>query len=157
MENTDVIIKAAKMHIDCCMEDLWNYFWHLKGAIKTCETPGEAISAAGIIKGEKVFDAKVEDIPYLVSFDSTFHMYLENNDFEKFVDKFIKSGSISVRKYVKRSLTEEEQEKAGIEYKDGCENILRPFDELSEDSKGRYVEKVLSILDISYGSDKKIR
>lgn len=69
------------------------------------------------------------------------------NSFDNFI-KLINTGAIKVKRFAKRNLTQEEQQKAGTDYKQGEENILRPFTELSKDSQKENLEAAIGAANV---------
>ena len=138
---------ASKVHEDWCNQELFGFFWRLQDTLKKSETPGLALGAA-CYKGEQKRNEIVLDIPYMQSYDTTFKNVVNNGDFDQFKSQFVDRGNIEVMRFAKRSLTDEEIRKAGNNYRNGEENILRPFKELSADSKKENLEAAIGACNV---------
>ena len=120
---------ASKVHADWCMSELRAYFDRAQ-----TEYQGN-LSAAyykACFKNGKPRNEVEFDTPFLIA-----HSVLADESIKSFENfmKLFNIGAINVKRFTKRTLTEEEIAKAGKNYKDGEENILRSFDELSHASQ----------------------
>ena len=126
---------ASRVHQDWCLQELKAFFDRAKEGYESGKYPGEALREA-CLKGGVERNELDLDTGFLVG-HPTFASRMFSN-FDEFVREFFKSGEgpVVVKRFVERDLTEEEKDKAkaresSIEYKDGKENILRPFEKLS--------------------------
>jgi hypothetical protein len=136
MDKDDIIketlsyVLGAKLHEAWCEEELHAFFLRAQEHAKT-QNPGEAIRKA-CYKGEDKRNEVEIDAAWLSAHGALASECL--TDFETF-KKVVSGGGIDVKRFTKRSLTKEEIERAGSNYVDGKENILRPFHELSSASQ----------------------
>lgn len=122
---------GSDLHNSWCDEELLAYFERAKiEHDKGCSVP-ESLKRAcfknGSPRNEIFFD-----VPYLVMHEITAEHMLD--DYESFKLVY-NGGGIDVFRFVKRNLNDAEIKRAGNDYHDGKENILRSFDMLSADSQ----------------------
>jgi len=137
----ELIIEAAsKMHNNYCEEELKDFFARIQKIKKIDATkqPIEILEEACFDNGNKRNDI-VLDVDWLNSHNEKVLEML--TDYDIFIELF-NIGVCKVKDFVVRNLDEEEIKKAITQDMDqnykietGEENILRPFNELSNDSK----------------------
>lgn len=98
---------------------------------KGIERLGDALRNACYKNGAKRNEIDL-DVDFLLG-----HETLAEHSFYDFKDfmSLVRYGAFDVKRFTKRELTEEEQTKSGKNYRNGEENILRPFSELSYSSQ----------------------
>ena len=127
---------AAKMHEAWCEGELRAFYSRFTAEVEKGAGNGTALYNACYTNG-KQRNALELDTTWL-----QFHEVTATEDlktFEGFMDLFNK-GIIEVKRFTERTLTEEEQKKAGAGNYNAAtktENILRTFDKLSADSQDK--------------------
>lgn len=145
-EKEELIIEAAsKVHEDWCNEELFAFFWRLQ-EFKNLK-PGDAINSACYKNGKKRNDV-VFDYGYIAGHELFMEERLFSDDFKKF--KYIVGRCFDIKRFVKRNLTKSEIDRASFKgnYRDGEENILVPFKELSDDSKKENLEAAIGAFNV---------
>lgn len=136
-DNEEIIKIAALAHENYCKERYWKFFWNLTDTIKYGNDGQELRNAQ--YKDELTTVKYSCDIPFMMWHPITFELCVRDNDYQHFQEIFYDHDNITLREYAPRFLTKEEIENARRDnlnnYVDGQENILRPFDELSSNSK----------------------
>ena len=124
-----IIESASKVHSDWCKSELEAYHKRVQKEFNgnIAEAFQKACYKNGNLRNEVEFD-----VNYLVS-----HTVLANESVKNFNDFMVlfNLGAIKVKRFTKRNLTPEEQNAAGRDFRNGEENILRPFTSLSHSSK----------------------
>lgn len=139
-----IISAAAQVHEDWCNQELKAFFGRAQEARKVTNSPGDALRQA-CYKGDQKRNEVDLDVGYLVGHETYASRCLD--DFEVF-KSLVDSTAIEVKRFANRDLTPEEAAKAGTNYKDGQENILRPFIELSSDSKKENLEAAIGAFNV---------
>ena len=120
---------ASKVHADWCMSELRAYYGRAQseyqGNLK------DAYNKACLKNGKPRNEVEL-DTQYLMAHSTLSNESIRN--FDAFMSLF-NAGAIDVKRFTKRNLTEGEIQQAGRNYRDGEENILRPFSELSHASQ----------------------
>ena len=140
-----LISAAAKVHEDWCTHELKAFFERAREARPTVQTPGEAWDKACFKNGTQRNEIWV-DTGFMVG-----HEALGEASFRNFDDflKIVTRGGLEVRRYAKRTLTEEEiQRSPDYKRETGEENILKPFKDLSADSKKENLEAAIGALHV---------
>lgn len=143
----ELIIEAAsKVHEDWCIQELKAFFKRMQNGLKNGITLLELLENA-CYKGEQKRNEVVLDVSLLPKYSN--EILKVTNSFEDFMF-LIRSGVIKVKRYTKRTLTEEEQLNAGDNYKveTGEENILRKFTSLSAVSKKENLEAAIGAYNV---------
>lgn len=147
-EREELIVKAAsKVHEDWCMSEYRAFFERGQQALKNgAPRVREALEQA-CFKGEQKRNEVYFDTELLVRSNATAQSCLD--DFDIFMT-VVGYGGFEVARFAKRTLTPEEQTKAGIHYKKetGEENILRPFLKLSADSKKENLDAAIGAFNV---------
>lgn len=130
---------AAKVHEAWCEGELRAFYSRFTAEVKNGADNATALRNA-CYKNGKQRNVLEFDIVWLGFHEITTAKALQT--FEGFMDLFNK-GVIKVKRFTERTLTEEEQKKAGAgnyNAETKTENILRPFDKLSADSQKENLE-----------------
>lgn len=143
IKNQLAMESASQVHADWCIQELNNYFERVKSNFYG-NNYGEALRK-GCYKGVQERNEVQLDIGYLVSHETMVNGAF--NDFNKFV-QLINKGAINVKKFTPRNLTETEIAKAGSDYKNGEENILRPFEKLSANSQKENLDAAIGAVNV---------
>ena len=98
--------------------------------IKT-NIPGEAFQKACYVNGQQRNECYL-DVSYLLGHEIEAESCLQ--DFKMFL-RLVKMGVITIKRYTKRKLTDEELASGIFDYTDGKENILKPFEQISTASR----------------------
>lgn len=141
-----IIAAASKVHEDWCTQELQDFWKRAVEAKKSIENPGQALRNA-CYKGEQLRNEIFIDVPEMQRFSSSAERMFDNYDvFKELVD----FGAIEVMRFVPRELTSEELSKVGscLEYKEGNENILRPFIKLSAASRKENLEAAIGAANV---------
>lgn len=127
-----IVAAAARVHAAWCEEELKAFYGRLTNEMKLGGRVDEMLTNAGLKNGK---------VRNLVSINRTniFNdewIKVQLSTYEGF-KKLIDDGVIKVERFVSRNLTDEEIAMAGENYNATTkqENILRPFEKLSADSK----------------------
>lgn len=145
MEKEKLIIEAAsKVHEDWCNQELKAYFDRAQKIYKETDDLILSLESA-CYKGNTKRNVVIIESKRLLDNISLLDNCLL--DYDKFLNLF-KLGLIKVKRYTKRSLTLEEQIKAGQDYIDGEENILRDFCDLSKDSQTENLNAAISAYNV---------
>lgn len=133
-KNELIINAASKVHEAWCEGELRAFYNRFVEALKTEKTPGLALGKACYKGDRKRNEAEVLDADFLSSHPAFVSRHLET--FEGF-KHLINKGWLAVKRFTKRSVTKEEQERLGDDYNKETqeENILKPFYDLSADSQ----------------------
>ncbi len=130
---------AAKVHEAWCEGELRAFYSRFIAEVEKGAGNGAALYNA-CYKNGKQRNALELDTTWLQFHEVTVTEALKT--FEGFMDLFNR-GIIEVKRFTERTLTEEEQKKAGVGNYNAVtktENILRPFDKLSADSQKENLE-----------------
>lgn len=119
------------LHNNWCNQELYSFFLRFQQNYNKSKNPGQALGEACYIDGKKRNEVEV-DTDYIVNHPTQADELLKS--FEVFKNLFT-AGIIEVKRFTKRTLTEDEIKKSGDNYIDGMENILRPFNQISSQSK----------------------
>ena len=139
-----IIASAAKVHEDWCEQELEGFWKRAVEAKKTIENPGEALEKA-CFKGEQKRNEIFIDVAQMVSYESiSSRIFTDFNAFKGMVNM----GAIDVKRMVPRELSPEEIVAAGVDYKDGKENILRPFLKLSDASQKENLDAAIGAANV---------
>ncbi len=145
-----IIDAAAKVHEDWCTEEMFGYFWRLQETLKHDKEYDAILKAC--YKGDKKRVDVDLDISELVRMDRRYlkKLVVDEKDFDTFKSVFIDGGRIVLKRFVERNLTDNEIHKASVNgnYKDGKENILLNFNELSADSKKENLEAAIGAFNV---------
>ena len=127
-----IISAAARVHAAWCREELKAFYGRLKNQMKKGGSIKEILTKAGI-KNDKVRNVVIINNSNNLNDDWIKEQISSFEGFKNLVD----TGVIKVKKFVSRNLTKREITKAGKDYDAATkqENILRPFEQLSTDSK----------------------
>lgn len=142
-----IIATASKVHEDWCMQELHG-FWNRavnnmkNGSLKLADALNQAC-----FKGDKKRNELFLDVPCILGHESIANNCL--NDFNDFMI-LVKMGAFDIKRFTKRNLTLDEQKNAGENYKKdtGEENILRPFINLSAESKKENLEAAIGAYNV---------
>lgn len=131
-EREELIVAAAsKVHEDWCMQELKAYFERVRDEYEKSNHIGKSLINACMKNGKKRNEIELDSVYLMMHGTQTaFAM----TDFDSFMQLF-NAGAIEVKRFVGRDLADAEMVKAGNNYRNGEENILRPFLELSAESK----------------------
>lgn len=141
----ELIIEAAsKVHEDWCNEELKAFFNRGSQIFDKTNNIRKSLEEACFKNGQRRNELEF-DAPYLVSHDVLAGSCL--TDFNS-LKRLITVGAIEVKKFARRELTEEEIKKAGKNYKNGEENILRDFRQLSSASKKENLEAAIGAYNV---------
>lgn len=137
---------AASVHEEWIDNELQNFHARFLEALKKePNSPQKALLEACFVEknGKKVQRNEVEiDADWCRQNPVTaYNMLL---DFKRFKNEMIKKGFVTVKRFTERVVTPEEQKRLGADYKEGKENILRPFSELSASSKQENLDAAVS-------------
>ena len=122
---------GADLHEAWCNQELYAFFLRAQQEFSKTNDYDQALRQA-CYKGEDKRNEVEIDTEWLNSNEQTASQCL--TDFNVFKDLFDK-GIIQVKRFTKRSLTPEEISRAGNDYVDGKENILRSFSQISSASQ----------------------
>lgn len=138
-----VMESASKVHADWCMQELNGYFERTKANFNG-NNYGIALEK-GCYKGEQKRNEVALDVGFLQG-----HETMVNNAFSDFTNfvNLVNTGAIDVKRFANRTLTEEEMVKAGSNYREGQENILRPFEQLSADSQRENLDAAIGAVNV---------
>lgn len=149
----DEIIKDAlsyslgsDLHEAWCEQELHTFFERAQQEYSKVNNYGEAIRRA-CFKGDDRRNEVELDVQWLVGNETLASQSL--TDFNVFKELFSK-GIIEVKRFTKRNLTDEEISKSGNNYKDGKENILRSFSEISSASQKDNLEAARVAINLVY-------
>lgn len=149
----DEIIKEAlsyslgsDLHEAWCEQELYSFFERAQQEYETVNNYGEAIRNACSNGDDRRNEVEL-DVPRLVGLETEASQCLK--DFNVFKRLFNK-GIIEVKRFTKRNLTYEEISKCGSNYKDGKENILRSFSEISAASQQDNLEAARVAINLVY-------
>ncbi len=135
-----VIDVATKVYEVWCKGELRAFYERFNAVMENgAQRPGNALGEA-CNKNGKTRNAIELDTDWLMEYTSTVTDALKT--FEGFM-KLFESEAIVVKRFTKRTLTEEEQKRAGkgnYRAETQEENILRPFQKLSADSQRENLE-----------------
>ena len=137
---------AADFHNEWCMNELRSFYVRLQREYMVSGTPHGAFEKACYVDGQRRNDCYL-DVGYLLGHEIEAERCLQ--EFSMFL-KLVHQGVICITRYVKRTLTEEEVRKAGNNYVAGKENILRPFEQISEASKKDNLEAARYAITLVY-------
>jgi hypothetical protein len=137
---------GADLHKEWCEQELRLFFARAQQEYEKTNNFGEALRQA-CYKGETKRNEVELDTGWLMSHSSVSSQCL--TDFETFKELFDR-GIIEVKRFTKRELSQEEIEKAGNNYVDGKENILRDFSELSSASQKDNLEAARVVIELVY-------
>lgn len=143
----ELIIEAAsKVHEDWCAQELKAFFTRMKNSLKNGITLFQLLENA-CYKGEQKRNEVALDVTLLSKYSN--EILKVTNSFEDFMF-FVNEGVITVKRFIKRNLTEEEQIKAGDNYKieTSEENILKTFTSLSVESKKENLEAAIGAYNV---------
>lgn len=134
MEKELIELSAAKVHEDWCYQELKAFFDRMQDIIKKGVTRPIEIFEKACYKGDTKRNEVEIDTSFMMGHETMAQQSL--TDFNTFMNLF-KIGVINVKRFAKRNLTKEDQERLKVsnDYKDGNENILRSFEKLSNDSR----------------------
>ena len=140
----DQIIKDAlsyslgsDLHAAWCEQELYSFFKRAQQEFSKDNNYGNAIRRA-CYKGDDKRNEVELDVQWLVGHETLFS-----------------KGIIEVKRFTKRNLTDEEISKSGSNYKDGKENILRSFSEISVASQKDNLEAAMVAINLVY--DKTVK
>ena len=147
-DREELINKAAsKIHEAWCEGELRAFYARFTAEIEKGEKKVVALQNACKKNGKQRNELEL-DVEWIKSNKLTAVDALKT--FEGFKDLF-NAGIIKVKRFTKRYLTEEEQKKAGKENyneKTQEENILRSFDELSNDSRKENLSAAIGAVEV---------
>ena len=136
-----IIGAASKVHEEWCNGELEGYYNRAVAAVKEGKNEGEALLYA-CIKGDEVRnEVSVKDGKFPESCLDSFDNFM----------KAVKSGDITVKRFAKRDLTDEEIVRdlpTGNYDLEKGENILRSFLELSGDSKKENLDAAIGAYNV---------
>lgn len=141
-----VVATASKIHADWCKGEYEAYYKRAKASYDASESknPGEALEQA-CYKGDTKRNEVELDTSFLVGHETMASAMFSS--FENFM-ALVNAGAVDVKRFASRNLTPEEIEKAGPNYKDGKENILRDFRVLSEESKRENIQAAIGAVKV---------
>lgn len=134
---------ASKVHSDWCMKELKGFF------DRTMANFNGSNNGIALQKGCYKGGQKRNEVEFNVAFFLS-HMTMIRGAFKNFTNfvKLVNKGDLKVKRFVDRSLTEREKEKAGSNYRAGQENILRPFEELSSASQKENLDAAIGAVNV---------
>ena len=138
-----VVESASKVHEDWCMQELNGYFERTKNNFNG-NNYGEAFEKGCYKKEQKRNEVEL-DVVYLQWHETMLNSGME--DFNGFI-RLVNKGAVNVKRFVNRNLNNEEIVKAGSNYKNGQENILRSFSELSDDSQKENLDAAIGAVNV---------
>lgn len=133
---------ASTVHEEWCMQELRAYY---DRAVKSNTGNFRETFEKACFKGENRRNEVEFDVQYLVAHEQIASESLSS--FESFKSLF-DVGAIEVKRFVKRELTDEEKTKAGTNYRNGEENILRPFSDLSSASQKENLDAAVGAVSV---------
>ena len=122
---------AADFHEEWCIGELRSFFVRLQREYMITGVPYKAFQNACYVDGNKRNECYL-DTSYLIGHEVEGELCIK--DFNTFL-KLVKQDVIIIKRYTKRKLTEEELASGTFDYVDGKENILKPFEKISEASR----------------------
>ena len=140
-----IVAAASKVHEDWCTQELKAFFERVREIHK--ENPelfGDSFRKACEKNGKKRNEIEL-DAAYLAMHETLAIRAL--TDFNSFM-KLVDAGAIEVKRFVGRNLTDAEMIKAGNNYRNGEENILRSFLELSAESKKENLDAAIGAYNV---------
>ena len=137
---------GSDLHEAWCNQELYTFFLRAQQEFAKSQNFGQAIRQA-CYKGEDKRNEVELDTGWLIHHETYASQCL--TDFSVFKDLFNK-GIIEVKRFTKRSLTPEEITRAGNDYVNGKENILRSFSQLSSSSQKDNLEAARVAIELVY-------
>ena len=141
----ELILKSASLvHKNWCIQELAGFFKRAQKASEQNQDIVSALQMACYKDGLKRNEVEL-DVTYFAQHKTLVQSCLF--DFDKFMTLY-NTGAIAIKRFVKRDLTDEEIKTSGSNYRNGEENILRPFKELSTDSKKENLEAAIGAFNV---------
>ena len=142
---SDLVIEAAsKVHEDWCLQELKAFYERAKLLYEIEKNYLISLKKAcfkGEVKRNEIF-VDIKKVLY-----SGFEEYEIFKDFSIFI-KLVQEGAVEVKKFTKREVSSDEQEKLGQNYRNGEENILVDFKSLSTESKKENLEAAIGAVNV---------
>ena len=137
---------GSDLHEAWCNQELYAFFLRAQQEFAKSQNYGQAIRQA-CYKGEDKRNEVELDTGWLIGHEIIAKQCL--TDFDVF-KKLFHTGIIEVKRFTKRSLTPDEISRAGNDYVDGKENILRSFSKLSSSSQIDNLEAARVAIELVY-------
>ena len=137
---------GEELHDAWCKQEIYAFFLRACAEYEKTKNYGEAFQKACFVGDTKRNEVNL-DVPYLVGHENLASRCL--TDFNVFMRLF-HNGIIEIKRFKKTTVSSEEEQELGKNFKEGKENILREFKSLSSDAKCEYLDAARVAIDLVF-------